>query len=369
MCVICFKPQGVAIPEERVLKQMHDANSDGQGFMVAQGGRLLGAKFATFEELVEASKSIRPESPVVFHFRLATHGNKDMDGAHPFPFPLSKETAYAHQFEAPMAVMHNGIISGWGERAYTNGQWQSGCKWDFEKKEYVDEKTGLSPSAKKILSDTQDYLIWLSEDRDICNRLQHLDKAVLKMVAKWAGGKWALMRDSGKVRLLGSWEEVDGLWVSNTYWQWKYDNSVYFTGKHKERTAYIWKEKTTRSGGTVKQKEEMEFQEALLLAKEGLEVKYDVEWEKPIGKRRREKNRKKEPDTRVGESCREETGTIWSSKWGNESRYPSCLSTKEEQDKLAGETQRRDLEEERAKERMLLLGTGDEALYTGYFSG
>ena len=40
MCVICYKPKGIAFPEERILQNCFDNNPDGAGFMWPENGKV-----------------------------------------------------------------------------------------------------------------------------------------------------------------------------------------------------------------------------------------------------------------------------------------------------------------------------------------
>ena len=209
MCVIVFKPVGKEMPGREILEACSKRNSDGMGFMMPEGGKVVGRKFLKLEEMVVELEKVGKEKPVVLHFRLATHGGKEQADCHPFPFPFGKRAdLFLTSWMGQMGVMHNGVLSGYGERVSYGGE-----VWDSEARRYVPRGKGEKP-----LSDTQEFLCYMMVEKALRKRLLNWDTATLKLLEMATLDKWALMNGNGKVRRLGVWEEREGIWYSNTFW-------------------------------------------------------------------------------------------------------------------------------------------------------
>jgi len=97
MCLAIYKPKGKKVTRE-ALQNGFESNSDGAGFAVAVGGRILIRKgFFTFDEFMAAWESFSDEAAVI-HFRYATHGMIGEKNCHPFKVN-------------GRAMVHNGILS------------------------------------------------------------------------------------------------------------------------------------------------------------------------------------------------------------------------------------------------------------------
>lgn len=103
MCIIAYKPAGVSI-DKKTLRNCFDSNPDGAGYMFPCEGKVLINKgFWTFKDFFAAwEKTLKihgSDLPVVFHFRIATHGVIDKRNCHP------------HRITKDLAFVHNGILS------------------------------------------------------------------------------------------------------------------------------------------------------------------------------------------------------------------------------------------------------------------
>ncbi len=225
MCVIVFKPANIAMPSEEDLRKMAKTNDDGQGFMYPCRGEVIGEKFHTVEGLIAKLARVPRNTPVVLHFRLATHGGKGIEYAQPFPFPVQEqEELYLSEWEAPLGVAHNGVLNGFGDSMYGGtGQAQfvrDGVVsvWDVQKQKWVSVKDKEKTKEKRKLSDTQDFLRYLSSDRSLCKAFACWDKATIKLLGKLLPSKWAFLNGYGKVKLIGDWQSKKGLFYSNLFW-------------------------------------------------------------------------------------------------------------------------------------------------------
>jgi len=224
MCVIVFKPGNIALPSKEDLEKMAKANDDGQGFMYPWHGDVVGEKFEKVEKMYERLRRVPNGIPIVMHFRLATHGGKGMAYAQPFPFPVEEqEELYKTEWMAPLGAAHNGILSGFGDSmwasAYGNATYLEDGKvkvWDGRLQKWMPLEK--KEKEKKKMSDTQDFLKYLSDDRNLCRAFMNWDKAVLKLMGKLLSSKWAFLNGRGKVKLIGDWSQKKGVWYSNLYW-------------------------------------------------------------------------------------------------------------------------------------------------------
>jgi len=223
MCVIFFKPSGVALPKTLDMKKMYWDNDDGMGYMRIMEDQVVGEKFHTVEEFLASIFRVPRKYAIVGHFRTATHGGRGIEYAQPFPFPVEeKAELLAQRWNAPLGVAHNGIISGFGDSLYggSTGSYYSDGKYRVWKEgKWVDEDPKTETTLK--LSDTQDFLWFLSSVRSLNRAVSQQDPAVLALLKKLISSRWAFMSKQGKVRLIGTWTIDKGIWYSNLFWQSK----------------------------------------------------------------------------------------------------------------------------------------------------
>lgn len=98
MCLIVTRPAGTKVDREVLRKGFH-ANSDGWGIMSPGDGVVTIRKGFALDEFFRAYDSVPEGDPLCVHFRLKTHGEKNLENCHPFPV-----------VEGKYALMHNGII-------------------------------------------------------------------------------------------------------------------------------------------------------------------------------------------------------------------------------------------------------------------
>lgn len=194
MCIIVAKPQGVEMPSYRILSNCFDTNSDGAGFMIANGKTVSIKKgfmdWNSFVEAIEKAGDLTERS-VVMHFRIATHGDVQPGCCHPFPVTDDKAKLSARFTESRVAVAHNGIISG--------------MKTD------------------KNTSDTMAYISSvIAPIRRMSEDFMHNDNA-LDIMEATVGSKLCFLDNSGDIVTIGQFIEDDGVFYSNTSYlnSWK----------------------------------------------------------------------------------------------------------------------------------------------------
>jgi hypothetical protein len=183
MCVIAYKPKSVVLTKEDALL-MWESNSHGAGFCVwDEKSRTWKMKkgFMSFEALwQEIEPYTQKGSILVVHFRIVSRGEVCPEQTHPFEITLEEGVAF---------LFHNGTL----DIRTTQGS-----------------------------SDTFELAFRLSQ--------LGLRKDQLKLVLK-EGGLLEEMRSNSRFAvclpdeehpfLVGQWEEVKGLKVSNSYWQYR----------------------------------------------------------------------------------------------------------------------------------------------------
>jgi len=180
MCVIAFKPANCVLSKEDA-RLMWEANSHGAGFCVwDEKSRTWKMKkgFMSFEALWRAMEPFTKEGAIlVAHFRIVSRGKVCPEQTHPFEIELEEGPAY---------LFHNGTL----DIRITQGS-----------------------------SDTFELAYQLSQLK--------LRKEQLKLLLQEGGllervrahSRFAVCLPDEEVPfLVGQWEEVGGLKVSNSYW-------------------------------------------------------------------------------------------------------------------------------------------------------
>ncbi len=194
MCVIAFKPVNAVLSKEDA-KLMWEANSHGAGFCVwDEKSRTWKMKkgFMKFEALWREMEPFTREGAIlVAHFRIVSRGKVCPEQTHPFEITLEEGTAY---------LFHNGTL----DISITQGS-----------------------------SDTFELAFQLSQLK--------LNKKQLKLLLREGGllervrahSRFAVcLPDEEEPFLVGQWEEVGGLKVSNSYWSF----GRTYTGLSKSRS-------------------------------------------------------------------------------------------------------------------------------------
>lgn len=173
MCIAIVKPKDKVIPKE-VLQTCAEANPDGMGFAFCRNGKVFIYKTVdNFEKFYEAYSKVETTSTMLIHFRIATHGEVCKENCHPF------------KLNNRMALVHNGIISGYGSKTDN-------------------------------VSDTRDFI-----DKVIGNisHKQWRNHSFRELVGKVIGySKFGILDKTGEYFIIneskGIWD--DGVWYSNS---------------------------------------------------------------------------------------------------------------------------------------------------------
>ena len=186
MCVIVYKSKDVDIDMEK-LQMCWEHNKDGAGLMFAEGGILKVAKgfmkWRSFKRYIRRTGMERLNAlPVIFHFRIATHGTVSPRNCHPF------------QLNKDIAMVHNGVMQ------------------------------NVDIPRDEDISDSEAFL-----NRYVRDAFSTISVGALgggmpinELFSKFIGGsKLAFMDNDGDVAIVnekaGTWQ--DGAWHSNMLWK------------------------------------------------------------------------------------------------------------------------------------------------------
>ena len=118
MCIICYKPAGKPEISSRILADCESANTHGCGFMFPYKGQVyinkgfinVGAMLRCKRNLFKKFKLDAVNTPIVYHFRIATHGGISSQNCHPFPLSADTKDLQALSIKADVGVAHNGVL-------------------------------------------------------------------------------------------------------------------------------------------------------------------------------------------------------------------------------------------------------------------
>lgn len=194
MCIIAYKPAGEKFPSDKKMRAMFKNNPDGAGFMYADGDSVVIKKgFMKYSDFRRAYVSIaaRRDLPVVFHFRIATHGGISRAMCQPFPLSSKLKRLKSLDTRAAVGVAHNGIIP-------------------------------MTSDARDI-SDTALFIKkYLGRITD-----SGIDDAALDIIDACIDSKMVILEKNGAAQVIGrGWKCDGGVWYSNTSYEtrrrWSY---------------------------------------------------------------------------------------------------------------------------------------------------
>ena len=189
MCVIAVSEAGVNAPTEQNLKDMFDYNDDGAGISFVLDKRVYTYKglmtwtdfektYALLEKKLKAAGKTFKDVPVMYHFRIGTHGPNSEGLTHPFPISHDFKHLSALELSSDVVMAHNGIIS--------------------------------SVTPRSGWSDTQQYisdivLPLMKTDRHFYKN-KHLQRLLENTIN---GSRLAFLDNNGEFNLIGDWKDSD----------------------------------------------------------------------------------------------------------------------------------------------------------------
>ena len=175
ICVILYVPKDKNV-YRKTLKECHNSNPNGSGFMFAHKDKLHVMKgfngFRHFYKTYRKYERLFPESDFVIHMRIATSGLLNEVNCHPF---------YVHN---KLAFAHNGIFSGLGNKTFSD---------TYELNETVFKKFPAN-------------FLEIAEIRDLVDK--YVERGYSKVVFMDNKGKVLIMNEKA-----GEWD--NGVWFSN----------------------------------------------------------------------------------------------------------------------------------------------------------
>ncbi len=184
MCVIVIKKAGIKIPD--TLKMCWDNNPDGAGFMYADGKKVYIQKgFMKWKHFNNAIKNLKINTtkiPMVFHFRITTHGGTSQGNTHPFPISVDIKDLKKLKNRVDVGVCHNGIISGYG---------------------------------KKTISDTMDYIQRQLVPIQKLQKNFYNNPLIMDIIDKAIDSKMVFMDYKGNIKTIGQFIEDKNIKYSN----------------------------------------------------------------------------------------------------------------------------------------------------------
>lgn len=190
MCIIAAKPAGTPMPSEDIIRTMWTNNPDGAGLMYVENGHVVIEKgFMKQKDFLKALRKVEgrldmKKTPLVMHFRIATHGGINKECTHPFPVTDNIGALQKIKASVDLGVAHNGIIS--------------------------------SVTPRKGISDTMEY---------IATQLAPLKRALPKfyenkharlLIQNAIGSRMTFLTAEGKIYTVGDFVTDKGILYSNT---------------------------------------------------------------------------------------------------------------------------------------------------------
>jgi hypothetical protein len=186
MCVIAYVEEQKNMPSLEMLEDMEQANPDGGGYAcLTESGEVLWRKNVTAKNIHDAILEGRIQAPAAFHFRIATSGGIKPGLCH--PFPLSRKISTALSGTARSVLFHN-------------GHWHQG-------ELLVDMMESRETKLNGPWSDSRAMAVVI-----------HRGLMSPETIAETAG-KLLVFNKDAQLRY-GFWEQRDGVYVSNTYWEY-----------------------------------------------------------------------------------------------------------------------------------------------------
>lgn len=199
MCLITYAPHGRETLDMQALKTSRRSNSDGYGlaWFKEETGRWNVSKSMKEFSLEKVLARIPGDAPIVIHQRLATHGSKNLDNAHPF------------LIVGGTLLFHNGIISGTrADYQYATDKIGADGKKVYCRPNYSDTSAYVQDELEPLIQAAgTDFLLHKHGAESIANRIGSGNVLAICI----PGNKYPVLINEDR----GTWR--DKLYYSNTY--------------------------------------------------------------------------------------------------------------------------------------------------------
>jgi glutamine amidotransferase len=107
MCIIILNPANAPAISRETFNTCQERNPDGTGILYIRKNRLVIDRTLDDHDrifrLYKKIKKSNPDSPIVLHFRIATHGGINLQNCH--PFRVNRNLAFAHNGIIPITPL------------------------------------------------------------------------------------------------------------------------------------------------------------------------------------------------------------------------------------------------------------------------
>lgn len=254
MCIIAIKPAGIKMPATTTIENMWYNNSDGAGLMYAKDGNVHIEKgLMTLKDFKAALKRLEKtidttSTPIVLHFRIATHGGTSAGNTHPFPVTEKLPLLQMTKCKTPLGVAHNGIID-------------------------------IKPSRKDV-SDTMEYIINQLAPLYQLKKDFYKEAAGKKLVYNAVKSKMVFLDSAGRIETIGDFITDEGMLYSNASYKarilyhnwdlWEFGKEWY--EKHGKYMSWL-----TEDDGYIISQGDLISAENYLTDRQGKLYRYDIE--------------------------------------------------------------------------------------------
>lgn len=223
MCVAVVKQVGAAVPSLDTLSACWSHNPDGAGIGYDDNGKFVLHKgFMTWKHFERFYLKLGDltDRQVFYHFRIATHGSVRPENTHPFPIWTDEEFQAAYEDLKKKNKKRKKEIS-------VEDVQLSLLQTLHGRFDRVMMHNGILPITPKLkdTSDSQELARRLSSFKDL--------RAALDLLEGFESGSKIAVWNKGSIRLLGEWEELDGVYYSNLYWTNRWCDDFWTTKQEK----------------------------------------------------------------------------------------------------------------------------------------
>lgn len=199
MCILIAKKSNVRKMTEQEIRNSASNNPDGFGMAYVVGGHLFVHKTFELNEIIDINNRLPNDTPIIYHFRIATHGTVNKNNCHPFMGD-----------DADVAFAHNGVLSIQNDK----------------EKDWTDSETAFRYLFEPLL-------------KVVDIKSEQFERAVNTIIGT---SKFAFIQSNGEVKTFGNFIDEDGLLFSNSTYSYSYKPTTYYSG-YLSKEDYSWANK------------------------------------------------------------------------------------------------------------------------------